>query len=166
MAKPLAICVPSDDCVVTVSGTAYTPHEGESVWLLPGQSVGDVAVLARFNRIQAEVEALRGDADEAARSTELYDAVLSDLCAFLARRMVRWDWTDLAGRPLPPLDGTPAPLQALETEELFWLLQAARGQNATTEKNDSRPSPITSSATARPPSLMSSGEGRSRTRAS
>lgn len=128
MAKPEPIEIPSDDCVVTIDGTRYTPHEGESVWLIPGLSVGAIAALSAFTAIGAEMEAAQGEPDEFERQAGLADRALQGLCRALAPRVIRWTWTDMAGRPLPQPDGTPERLQALESEEVAWLLAACQGE--------------------------------------
>lgn len=162
MSKPEPKPVPSDDCTVTLDGVDYFPHEGETVWLLPGQAVGEIASLARLMALADELAAIVGDDDEARQAARLSDEAMRDLCEALAPRILDWDWTDLAGRPLPKPDGTARPLLRLQTAELYWLLSAARGETPSARKNDSRPSPTTSSASEPRPSQRSSGAGRSR----
>lgn len=128
MAKPKPVEVPSDDCVVTIDGEQYTPHEGESVWLIPGLSVGAINAINSFTAIGTQMEAARGEPDEYRRQAALADQALQGLCRALAPRIVRWNWTDAAGRPLPQPDGTPQRLQALESEEVAWLLAACQGE--------------------------------------
>lgn len=131
MAKPVPVEVKSDDCTVTVNGVAYTPHEGESVWLFQGQSVGEMRALGRLMGLQTVIDGAKGEKGQEAAMAVLraVDEAFDDICAMLAPRVVSWNWTDLRGDPLPQPDGSPDGLARLESEELFWLLQAARGDN-------------------------------------
>lgn len=161
MAKPLPVEIPSDDCTVTIDGTTYTPHEGESVTLFPGMSVGAMNSFNELISYQPQLDAAAGEPNEALRQSKIANDAMQALCRALAPRIVSWTWTDMAGRLLPQPDGTPGPLQALESEEVAWLIRAARGETPSARKNGLRPSPITSSATGPRPSRKSSGGGRS-----
>lgn len=130
MAKPLPRQVSSDDCVVTVNGEPCTPHEGEFVWLFQGQSMSELRGLSKLMGLQTAMDVAKGDTD-AGTVQELLEginAAFDDICKMLAPRVVRWDWTDLRGDPLPQPDGTPGPLARLDTQELMWLLTAAKGE--------------------------------------
>jgi hypothetical protein len=136
VAKPQPIQVPADACVVTIDGTAYTPHEGESVWVIPGLSIGAINALTVLTQTGVAMDAAKGEADEGQRVTALMDRSLQGLSRALAQRIVRWDWTDMLGNPLPQPNGTPEPLMALEAEELYWLLSAVKGETPAQAKND------------------------------
>ena len=135
MAKPQPIEIGSDDCVVTINGEACTPHEGESVWIIPGLSVGAINALTTLTQTGVAMEAAKGEPDEGARVTALMDGALQGLARGLAPRIVRWNWTDWLGNPMPQPDGTVGPLLALETEELYWLLSAVKGETTGQAKN-------------------------------
>lgn len=135
MAKPTRVTVPSDDCTVTINGEKYTPHEGETVTLVPGLSVGAMAAINKLISFQPALDAATGEPDEGARQFTIADEAMQALCKALAPRIIAWTWTDAAGRPLPQPDGTPEPLQALETEELAWLITACKGETPDQRKN-------------------------------
>ncbi len=137
MAKPVPVEVKSDDCLVTVNGEKCAVHEGESVWLFQGQSVAEMRAVTRLAQLQVQVDALKGSNDQAAAMTLLaeIEGLFDALCAMLAPRVVRWTWTDLLGNPMPQPDGTPGVLARLDSEELFWLLQAAKGEAGGGRKN-------------------------------
>lgn len=135
VAKPQAIEVPSDDCLVTVGGEKIAVHEGESVTLLPGMSVGAISAANTLMSLGPKLAAAEGEPDQVQQQTALADDAMTRLCASLAPRIVSWTWTDMAGRPLPQPDGTAGPLMALEVEELIWLLGAAKGETAAPRKN-------------------------------
>lgn len=137
MPKPVPVEVKSDDCLVTVNGEPCAVHEGESVWLFKGQSVSEMRVVSRLAQMQVQVDALKDSGDTAAALALMaeIDAVFDDVCAMLAPRLVRWTWTDLLGNPMPQPDGTARFLARLESEELFWLLQAAKGDAGGGRKN-------------------------------
>ena len=129
MPKPVPVEVTSDDCLVTVNGEKVAVHEGESVWLFKGQSVSEMRAVSRLAQMQVQVDALKDGGDRAAALALMaeIDAIFDDVCAMLAPRIVRWNWTDLLGNPMPQPDGSTRILARLESEELFWLLQAAKG---------------------------------------
>lgn len=167
MAKPEPETVLSDDCAVGYGDDTIYPHAGEWVKVFVHVDATQAALGAR---IQRRVVDMRAIADEAGKEGErllMLDAMMSDLRAFIARNLVTWNWTDLAGRALPQPDGTEEPLIALSEDELGWLMRAIQGQTATQRKNGSRPSVTTSSDTesARTTTKSSTG-GRSRLRAS
>lgn len=135
MAKPQPITVPSDDCLVAIGGEKYAVHEGETVTLIPGMTVGAINAANALMQIGPKLAAAEGEPDQVQQQTALADDAMQALCVALAPRLVAWTWTDVAGRPLPPLDGTTAPLMALEAEELLWLLGAAKGETAGARKN-------------------------------
>ncbi len=135
MAKPKPVEVLSDDLTITIDGETFTPHEGESVTLLRGLSVGAINAINQLINIAPAIDAASGESNEGARVMQISDQAFQQLCRALAPRIVSWTWTDAAGRPLPQPDGTADPLQALETEELAWLLSACKGETAGARKN-------------------------------
>jgi hypothetical protein len=156
MSKPPTRPVPSDDYVLTVDGVEYHPHEGEQVEFIGSTTVGEMQAFNRFRRLSVSIDAVKGEADEAQKINELMDPAFEQLCELLARRLVRWSWTDDAGRPLPQPDA-PEVLKALCAEEVYYLLIAAQGESAGERKNGSSVSPTTSSATAPPPTTRRTG---------
>lgn len=137
MAKPQPIEIPSDDCAVVIDGETYYPHEGESVRLVPGLSVGTIHALSGLTSVGTKMEAAKGEPGELATITGLADDAMQALCQALAQRIKSWTWTDVNGNPLPQPDGTTGPLQALEAAELHWLLAAVKGETGAQRKNAS-----------------------------
>ena len=134
MAKPQPIEVTSDDFTITVDGVAYQPHEGEAVWLIPGLPTGAVFAATGLMQMQPQIEAA-DTPQEQARIMAKLDEGMGRLLRLMAPRIVRWTWTDLAGRPLPQPDGTPGPLELLTEEEIGWLLAACKGETPSQRKN-------------------------------
>lgn len=135
MAKPQAIEIKSDDCVVTIDGEKYALHEGESVWLIPGLSVGTIRAMNTLMAVGPRMDAAKGEPDELATITRLADESFQAVCEALAQRVQRWTWTDLLGNALPQPGGAVESFQSLTPEELFWLLSAAKGETAGARKN-------------------------------
>lgn len=134
MAKPKLVRIVSDDCAITApDGAVYHPHEGEWVELFPIPSIGELQAFESMRRLGVEMEAVKGEPDEAARVAALLDPHFEQLCTLLAVRLVDWDWTDDAGRPLPK--PTTATLKLLRSEELYWLLNAQEGETPAQRKN-------------------------------
>ncbi len=166
MSKPKPVRVLSDGCAITIGDDTYRPHEGEWVEMLAIQSVAELQEEERIRRLGVEIDAVRGEPDEASRLSALMDAHFERLCEVLAVRIVDWNWTDDLGRPLPRPDGSPAPLKRLRTQELYWLLTATRGEMPEQRKNDLAPSPTTSSDTeSQATGAKSRTSGRSHTKA-
>lgn len=162
MGKPRPRRIASDDCAVLIDGAVYYPHEGEYVELYSGVTVGELQAMEHIRRLGVEISAVKGDADEYARTLQLLDPHYEELYGCLASRLVSWDWTDDRGRPLGPPDEI-ATLRRLRPEELYWLLFCVQGESQGERKNGSRPSQTISSAIE---SLATPGntstEGRSR----
>lgn len=135
MAKPQAVTIPSDDCLVNIDGVRYALHEGETVTLIHGMSVGAMTSLNAMLQIGPKLAAADGEPDEKLQHARLADDAMQALCAALAPRLVAWTWTDVAGRPLPQPDGTTGPLMALDPAEIGWLVMAAKGETAGARKN-------------------------------
>ncbi len=134
--KPEIRQVPSDDCEVPVDGVVYTPHEDEWVQVLPIQRVGDTKMYVAFNHLGPQLLALKGEPDEQAKVNELVAPHFDSVIAFVTGRIVKWNWTDMAGDPLPQPRDNPAVFATLTTEELMYLVSVIQGNNkAATVKN-------------------------------
>lgn len=166
MAKPPPIRIPSDDCRIVLDGQEFFPHEGEWVETLAGMTVAEYKAINAMGNLAERLAQVKGDPDEEEKVNALIDGQFDQICDVLAARVVAWNWTDDAGRPLPQPNGTPAIFHRLRSHELNWLVRAAEGETPSQEKKDSRRSPTTSSATPPPPTPLPSGTARSRTRAS
>lgn len=152
MSKPQPQRIPSDDCVVTINGTEYHPHEGEWVEVLAGMTVREYQALSRLVDYGMQLLAAQGEPDEQQQVMRLTDQQMDELCVALADRVLDWNWTDLRGRPLPKPDGTPEPLRRLQAQELRWLSTATQGERPADRGKGLSDSPITSSATPSRPS--------------
>lgn len=133
---PPAIRVPSDSCTVTVSGTEYHIHRGQSIWMVGTRTVGELQASWGFDRLSVRMNELKGEPDEYGRTLELLENHFSDLLTWIAERLIDWDWTDQRGQPLPKPDGTPEPLRKLTPEEIHYLRQALRGEVAAESGNE------------------------------
>ncbi len=143
--------VASDDCEITVDGIRYPVHKGESVEVIPlasMQSFLSIVSLGDLNNapdaaaLEAETDPEKRKKLEAqitAQAHQMQDA-LNQICEELSRRVVKWDWTDLMGEPLPQPCGKPDVLKALTSEELFWLRSVTMGEASGERKNASKPS--------------------------
>lgn len=150
--KPPPRIVPSDDCVVTVDGVEYHPHEGESVSIAPGYSVGDLQLQHELQALRVKLDAIAGDDDEGARQVAILDNSYTSAIEVLSARLLGWTWTDDAGDPLPQPHKAPSAFSRLRLDEIYYLIQAVKGETPGEQKNGSRPSRTSSSATARQPS--------------
>jgi hypothetical protein len=136
MAKPTAITVPSDDCVVTIGGKPYNVHEGETVTLVEtAPTIRDQQALLAFHMLGPKVAAAEGDPEELQAILPLLDRALEDVCAMLAERVVDWTWTNDRGRPLPKPDGTGEPFKALRDDEVMYLIEVVKGESPAARKN-------------------------------
>lgn len=151
MSKPLPVTFPCDDFAIVVGGKTYHPHEGETVTLFPDLTVGEISAKTALARIGLQIRAAEGDPDETAQIVALTDDHFNLICAGLADRIVDWTWTDRRGNPLPTPDGSLATIASLTSEEIAYLQQLKESMQETPadRKNGSRPSPTSSSATAR-----------------
>lgn len=134
---PAPIKVPSDDCTVTVDGVEYHLHRGQSVSVVGTRSIGEMKAAWGFNRLSAELDAVKGEPDENVRAIALLEEHYDSLLLWMADRIVDWDWTDQRGRLLPKPDGTTDPLLKLAPDELFYLTRILRGEGPADEKNSS-----------------------------
>lgn len=164
MSKPEPIRFETDDFAVVVNGETYHPHEGEWVELYPDRSVAEVMSAGSLAKLGAQLQAAKGDTDEARQILAAISEHFDTVCANLADRVVAWSWTNRRGDPLPQPDGTAGPIRRLTNEELNYLLNLAHSEQENEEerKNGLRPSRIGSSATRSRPSRASRSEGRSR----
>ena len=138
MAKPLPKRIPSDDCALTmeVNGEPVYPHEGEYVELFTVQAVAETRARAEMAKVQTELDAIKGEPDELARLYSILDNHYESIIGALASRIVDWNWTDLAGRPLPKPDGSKDPLRMLNAQEIYYLMNVQAGESPTERKND------------------------------
>jgi hypothetical protein len=161
MAKMKPIELTTDDFVLN----GYRLHEGETVTLFPATTAGDNRLTRDLIVAETKLKAIQGDPDEREQTIAWVDEVNTAICAKLAQRVVAWTWTDDAEQPLPQPDGTPEPFLALRQEEVMYLWnKSLSGESAADEKKDSRPSPITSSASGPQPTRTRSSTARNHTR--
>lgn len=165
MSKPEPVEIPSDDCVLTIGGRTFAPHEGEAIWAWPGMTVAEVRLLREMQTLQVKMATLEDEDEDGRRRIAEMDDAFRSVGPFLSARLSRWNWTDDSGRPYSQPGEDPAVFDRLRIEELAYLVAAINGQAQGQRKNVSRPSPITSSATAPVPIQTRSAGGRSRSRA-
>lgn len=145
MPKIEPIRLPSDDCEFVIAGKTYH-HKGEWVEYIPGLTVRETRSLYHFTQLAGEFAAVEGDPDERKKVLALLDPHYAEICEWLARRIVRWNWTDDDGEPFPQPHKAPDVLADLRAKELYYLLQVIQQDSPELRKNGSRPSRITSSA--------------------
>lgn len=131
---------------MAIGGATYTPHEGEWVDVVGSASIAELKSLWAFDRVSVELQELEGSPDESKLVAKRLDQYYDDLAAWIARRVVDWNWTDDQGHPLPKPDGTIGPIQALRGDEIYYLRRVLRGESPLVESQDSTPSPSISSA--------------------
>ena len=148
MGKPPSIKLPSGDFELVVDGVTYKPHEGEWIEASRMQRIGEVVSISQLSRLGVELQALAGDEDEQARMADLMEKHFEDICRVLAERVIAWNWTNDQGNAYPPPSRDA--FQLLRAEELYYLLRVIQGEGPGEQKNGSRPSETTSSATALP----------------
>lgn len=117
-----------DDYEVVVDGQVYHPHEGETITVLPGQTVAEMISAASLAALQPQLLAAQGEPDELQRLAPLAEEAMLTLADLIAPRLIAWTWTDMLGKPLPQPDGTRGPLVRLEAEELAYLITALKGE--------------------------------------
>ena len=116
------IKIKSDECTISLGqviedgdvidpGVAHYVHKGEWVELMPVMTVKEVMQLAKLQQGMTSANASLGDS-------------LSNLCAELSKRLIKWNWTDLMGEKLPQPYNNPDVLEALSSDELLWLVNA------------------------------------------
>jgi hypothetical protein len=148
MAKPGFRRVPSDDCKVEDGGELFYPHEGEWIECTRGLQVREMASLQEMQSMLTELDTVKGEPDEWQRVPEIMTRHYDRLIPILRDRVVRWNWTDDAGRPYPQPMDDPDVFRRLKPEELWYLSAAIRGETPGEQKNGGSGTPITSSATA------------------
>ena len=137
MAKPLnpTRIVPSDDLWISENSERFNPHEGETVTVLRGFSVGGLRALAILQRMPVELAAVKGEEGEGMKSVEIAERAFETVCEELGHRVIGWTWTDDLGRPLSQPDGTAVPIRVLRAEELMWLVAACQGETPSEKKD-------------------------------
>ena len=117
-----------EDGEITNPGTAHYVHQGEWVDFLPVGSLAEVVQLIDDLRPIKEVLDARHLSKVAGRITAR--------CNRLSKRVIAWNWTDLAGDPLPQPYGKPEVLLNLNNDELLWLIvQAQTSESGSDQKN-------------------------------
>jgi hypothetical protein len=138
LAKPIPKRIPSDGCGVQIDGEVCYPHEGEWVELVTHETVGEMRARVAFARLGAELDGVDGGPREVQEKNEIWDHHHHQLCRFLARRVLAWNWTDDGGAPLPPprnAEGEPDGLLCLRASELYWLMTVTGGEREADRKN-------------------------------
>lgn len=158
MAKPQPLRFPSDDCPVSVGGTIYYPHEGEYVELFPVASVAELATFGEIFRLGVDMNAAKGEPDEAVRIGDLLSRHFDEACNLLAGRVVAWDWTDLRGQPY----GQPSVevIRKLAAEEIIWLIGLSQNGETPTQRKKGLPGLPTMSSDTQLPVISSSKMNR------
>ncbi|HLF76647.1 MAG TPA: hypothetical protein VJB57_04080 [Dehalococcoidia bacterium] len=150
--KPALVRVLSDDLMVPVGreGELLAIHEGEWVEVYQFESVADTKLANQLRGLSTALDAIDdADPERMLKTNELVAEHEEKLIVLLKPRLVRWCWTDDGGEPLPQPREDPDVLTRLRYEELFWLSLAVSGKTGSVEKNASRPSQTSSSATPR-----------------
>ena len=137
MAKPKAVRVPSDDCMVSVGGVEYALHAGEWIDVVPGLTVEEYKIQMAMLRLQVDIANADKPEEQSVylgRAEESIDRTM----AILGRRILGWNWTgdDEAPYPSPP---TEEALRNLRMEEMAYLLSVLTGQNPDAKKNGTKP---------------------------
>ena len=148
--KPPARVITSDDYEVWVDGHPYRPHRGEAVTFAPRPSVGETLDRMRMGALSVELDAARGDSDEALQVRDIMNRTYEDVIAALADRILDWTWTDDQGERYPNPHGKPTVLRRITDGETAYLMSCAKGESPEDEKKDLNDSPTTSSDTAPP----------------
>ena len=159
------IRVPSDDCAIMMGqviedgkvveeGEAYYVHTGEWVELIPVHSIKEqLALTSIMGAADYLNEGTEDDTPEQAKAKadafmvfrQSQNASMTALSEELAKRVIRWSWTDaLTGEPLPQPHKRPDVIQGLYDEEFLWLLTASKGESSSERKNGFTPSETTS----------------------
>lgn len=160
--RPPAVTVPSDDYEIEVDGETYYPHRGEEVEVLMGATVGEFAYQRGMDELRVKLDAIGEEIEEEDEATELQRLIAErqqrtvliegsygEMSEFVRERMVSWNWTDRRGKSYPQPDDDPEVFDRLPLEELAYLVSVVRGETGGQAKNASRPSPTSSSATAK-----------------
>jgi hypothetical protein len=138
----------TDDCAIvlgrkidagveTDKGEEHFVHIGETVTMIPANSMREVIALGQMARGSIELQSEEIEASEVAKlSGQASDA----LCEALSKRIVSWTWTDNFHEALANPHNNPKALQDLTADEVFYLIRLAQGEHASERKNGSRPS--------------------------
>lgn len=130
-----AVEVPSDDCTVTIRGTEYRPHVGESIWITPGLTVREVGLMGKMRSVETQMAAIEGDDDVAEQQVVIISGNLEEVIGLLKRRVVKWNWTDDAGAKHPQPADDPDVFTDLQTHEIYYLASVVMGEAPGAEKN-------------------------------
>lgn len=111
--------VPSDDCLVPINDESLAIHEGEWVEILDKRAYGELTLLDKFMRMDADLAAALPEPPpppqegeeptpptpakpeqiaEYQRLVLIREAAFEQLCGFVADRLMRWTWRDERGR--------------------------------------------------------------------
>lgn len=149
---PEPIRIPSDQCVMLFGEREYHIHRGQAIYVYAKPTSRQQLLLWRYRNRRVELDAIEpppipdenpelSDEENTKLIAEALDvhrkatmqgyAILEDIkqgaYAVFADLFASWDWTDLKGKPRPPLDGTGGPFQDLCDEEITHLVLVALG---------------------------------------
>jgi len=71
---------------------------------------------------------------QAASDTNNLGENLTMLCNELSKRVIAWNWTDLAGDAIDQPYNRPDVLEGLSSDELLWLVNAASNQETAQDR--------------------------------
>lgn len=155
--KPPGRRIPSDDYTVVVDGEVYHPHEGETVWFTTFVSPRLFKSIQKFRELAVKENAIDSEdpQERASQLAVLQDQAYDELCGMLAQHVLRWDWTNEFGEPLPQPGGDPERIRALDALEINYLMSTVtRGEARASEKlalngslttsSDTEPTPMDS----------------------
>lgn len=121
--KTPAIRLRADTCRVVVQGEVYYPHADEYVTFANNPTIGDGELAMELGNMVEAADPSSLDQDTVLRLT----AKLEEAIQRVAKRVLSWDWTDSAGRPLG--EPTPETIRDLDILEMLWLLTARETPN-------------------------------------
>ena len=137
------IRVPADGCAVHIGrviregaildpGQDFYPHTGEWVELVPVNSIREFIAMGDVSG---------GSSVKAGDEVRAMGEAFTRLCQEIARRVVRWNWTDPHdGTPLPQPYKRPDVIESLLDDEVIWLLSVTKGETQEARGNGSTPS--------------------------
>tara|TARA_Y100000310_G_scaffold231823_2_gene234542 strand:- start:475 stop:903 length:429 start_codon:yes stop_codon:yes gene_type:complete len=110
---------------VTEKGEGVAVHLGETVTILPVQSMAEYLSLVRIQGMSADEADLQQGGD-----------ALEELAGHLSKRILSWTWTDMVGVPLESPKDNPKAILALTADEIIFLSAAtASGEDKEARKN-------------------------------